>query len=169
MRRRTVPSRRGGRPPRGVDRRQWHPRVSPTLAAALNRRATKSGIPPATYREILVSRALSFSSDRLDEIGVPLNMSPSGNEDLESRVKQLTPADFALEEKGLTTRLPIKLDEPLAREIEALSERLGISVSEYLRAIFRIAVGGDVEPVGTQGHLDVKVPKPAREEARLAS
>lgn len=169
MRRRTVPSRRGGRPPRGVDRRQWHPRVSPTLALALNRRATKSGVPPATYREILVSRALSFSSDRLDEIGVPLNMSPESDEDLESQVRKLAPSDFALEEKGLTTRLPIKLDEPLALEIESLTERLGISVSEFLRAIFRIAVGSDVEPVGTQDQLDVTVPKPVREEARLAS
>lgn len=167
--RRTAPSRRGGRPPRGVDRRQWHPRVSPALASALNARATKSGVKPATYREILISRALSFSSDRLDEIAVPLKMSPSSEVELATRVKKLRSSDFALNERGLTVRLPIKLDEPLAQDIEDIADRLGVSVSEYLRAIFRIAVGSDVEPVGTQDQLDVTIPKPVREEARLAS
>lgn len=145
---------RGGRPPRGVDRRQWHPRMSPAMATALERRAETTGIPAATYREILVSRAHGFTSDRLDEIAVPLNMSPTSDRELVSAVERISPTDFASREKGLSVRLPLKLDEPLAVEIEQVADRLGVDVSKYLRAIFRVAIGEDAHVLGTQDELD---------------
>lgn len=164
----TSPHRRGGRPPRGVDRRQWNPRVSPAMSTALANRATRSGVQAATYREILISLAHSFSSDRMDQIAVPLTMAPSTGDDLVRLVRQISPSDFALPEKGLSVRLPIKLDEPLAVEIEGIAESLGVDVSKYLRAIFRIAIGQDAEVIGTQDKLDFTA-QDAQEEVRLAS
>lgn len=165
----TSSSRRVGRPPRGVDRRQWNPRVSPAMSTALANRASLSGIQSATYREILISHAHNFTSDRLDQISVPLRMAPSSEDELERLVGQIAPDDFALPETGLSVRLPIKLDEPLAVEIEEIAERLGVDVSKYLRAIFRIAIGQDAEVIGTQDKLDFTGQNNLREEARLAS
>lgn len=126
-------------------------------------------MPASTYHEILVSLAHNFTSDRLEQIAVPLSMAPSTDADLARRVGRLSASDFALEAKGLSVRLSVKLDEPLAQSIEAISDRIGVSVSEYLRAIFRIAIGQDAEALGTQDELDFSEHTGAREEARLAS
>lgn len=104
----------------------------------------------------------------MDQIAVPLTMAPSTGDDLVRLVRQISPSDFALPEKGLSVRLPIKLDEPLAVEIEGIAESLGVDVSKYLRAIFRIAIGQDAEVIGTQDKLDFTA-QDAQEEVRLAS
>lgn len=139
------------------------------MSTALANRASRTGVQSATYREILISRAHDFTSDRMEQIAVPLTMSPQTDEDLVRLVGQISPSDFTLPEKGLSVRLPIKLDEPLAVEIEEIADRLGIDASKYLRAIFRIAIGQDAEVIGTQDKLDFTEQDDLRGEVRLAS
>lgn len=162
----TSDRRRTGRPPRGVNRRQWNPSLTPALASALDERAKRSGVKAATYCELVVSMAHGYNSDRIEKLDVKLSMTLSSKE-LQRRTKSLSSATVL---RGLTggAPRPITVDEPLAEEIIARSSELGVTISDYIRTVYSEAVGRGVAGVH-QGRLDVTVPKPVREEARLAS
>lgn len=109
--------------------------------------------------------AHGYHSDRIEKIDVVPSMSIS-NEELQRRTQRLSSATVL---RGLTggDPRPLILDEPLAEEIIAHKDELGVSISDYIRTIYSEAVGqGAVD--GYQDRLRIRVPK-AEEDRRLAS
>lgn len=157
--------RRTGRPPRGVDRRQWNPCVAPALFSALQRKAGESGVAVATYCELVVSLAHGYHSDRIEKLDIQLAMVPSDDE-LQRHITTLSPGDVL---RGLTggSPRPITVDEPLALEIVQRKDALGVTISDYIRTIYSEAVGraADIH----QDELDFTVPSRSHRRERLAS
>lgn len=143
---------RGGRPPLHRDRHTYRPRLDVDLVTTLQKQADDVGLKFCTYLEHVLAGAHAYHGAYMQDLDTPLPTAlPLAR--LRRRTRTLSSADCP--SAGTDNVLkPIRVDRPLANQIEArCSELGGIPYSDYIRGVLDLAAGRHLPGQGIQTPL----------------
>lgn len=142
----------GGRPPLNRDRHTYRPRLDLDVAEALSDQASRMGLQMGTYLEHVLAAAHGYHGPYMQNLDAPLPIAlPLAR--LRRRTRAIT-RDHCRSASSVNVLKPIRVDLPLANEIQERCEALGdVAYSDYIRAILDLAVGRTASSRGVQATL----------------
>lgn len=128
----------GGRPRLNRDRHTFNPTVEVELVELLSDQAATVQMQLAPYMELLVAEAHGYHGEYLAQLSaLPARVSAH---ELRESVSGLS-ADALHPIAAPGVRKTVRLDRPLAEEVQRRCDELDAQYADYLRAIFREATG----------------------------
>lgn len=138
----------GGRPRLDRDRHVYQPALERPLVRDME--AAAAGLPISAYLESVISDAHDYHGPYLPT--TPLSLAV-GHDELRARTAAIERSGD-LGPVGPAEYRTVRLDRPLANQINARCDELDIAYSDYLRAVLRIAHGHTPKSLRAAGVQD---------------